>query len=133
VTTANIHATSNPVVQNFPSYTLTKLAGTVFFQFIAQEIPQEKIQVVSYHPGVIHNEAWAAMNVGPEHCDAGKFIPYMILGFLDQVADTCRIRQSPRLFRRLGCEQGSGVLARTHCLGFVGCGGAGDWRGEEAD
>jgi NAD(P)-dependent dehydrogenase (short-subunit alcohol dehydrogenase family) len=80
------------VVANFPSYTLTKLAGTVFFQFIAQEIPQEKIQVVSYHPGVIHNDTWKSMNVGPEHCDAGKWIHQIILRIPIQMADTCRIR-----------------------------------------
>jgi NAD(P)-dependent dehydrogenase (short-subunit alcohol dehydrogenase family) len=72
VTTVNIHATNNPVVATFPAYTLTKLAGTVFFQYLSQETPADKIQVVSFHPGVIPNDVWKAMGIGAEHCDDGK-------------------------------------------------------------
>lgn len=72
MTTANIHATEHPVVAELPAYTLTKFAGTLYFQMLAQGQPHEKLQVVSYHPGLIFNEYWAAHGAVPEIFDDGE-------------------------------------------------------------
>jgi NAD(P)-dependent dehydrogenase (short-subunit alcohol dehydrogenase family) len=55
-----------------PSYTLSKFAGTLFFQYLAQEVASDEVQIVSFHPGLIFNEYWEAMGVNKEHFDDGE-------------------------------------------------------------
>jgi hypothetical protein len=33
------------------------------------------MQIVSFHPGVIYNELWSTMGIGPEQLDSGACIP----------------------------------------------------------
>ncbi|OAK93535.1 NAD(P)-binding protein [Phaeosphaeriaceae sp. SRC1lsM3a] len=77
VTTGNIHGTKHPLVATFPAYTLTKLAGTLYFQYLAQELPHDKVQVLSYHPGLIFNSYWEQTGLDKELFDddrlAGQF------------------------------------------------------------
>lgn len=49
------------------SYGLSKSAGTLFAQLLANQIPPEKLQIVSYHPGSVWNPGW------PLPKDAGEF------------------------------------------------------------
>lgn len=50
-----------------------KLFGTALFQFVSQDYSIDKLQVVSFHPGCIHNEEWQGMGFGPEeHFDDSK-------------------------------------------------------------
>lgn len=55
-----------------PAYGLTKNAGTLLVQQIAAQADPEKLQVVSYHPGVVYAGGWE---------DAG--VPNTILPFDD--------------------------------------------------
>jgi NAD(P)-dependent dehydrogenase (short-subunit alcohol dehydrogenase family) len=75
VTTANIHATEHPMVAARASYTLSKFAATLYFQMLAQDTPREKLQVISFHPGIIFNEIWAAANLEKKQCfDDGELM-----------------------------------------------------------
>ncbi|KAK1764254.1 putative short-chain dehydrogenase [Phialemonium atrogriseum] len=47
-----------PVAAERPAYSLTKNAGTLTAQLIANGASPDKLQVVSYHPGVIYSNAW---------------------------------------------------------------------------
>jgi len=46
----------------YPTYGLTKNAGTVLLQQIAKDLDPDSLQVVNYHPGSIFTEA--AKNAG---------------------------------------------------------------------
>jgi NAD(P)-dependent dehydrogenase (short-subunit alcohol dehydrogenase family) len=74
ISTASIHAITHPVVVARPAYTLSKLSGTLLFQLLAQDIPREKTQIVSFHPGLLHNAYWQSVGAGPELFDGGKCI-----------------------------------------------------------
>ncbi|KAK9491740.1 hypothetical protein V1508DRAFT_421139 [Lipomyces doorenjongii] len=71
VSTQAIYMTTHPGVAVRPAYTLTKMAGTLLFQLIAQNVPPEKMQVISFHPGVVYNDSWKSMGlpVSPEQFD----------------------------------------------------------------
>lgn len=71
VTTGNISGTKHPVVATFPAYTMSKLAGTLYFQYLAQEIEHEKVQILSFHPGLIFNSYWEKLGLGKELFDDG--------------------------------------------------------------
>ncbi|KAI1133685.1 NAD(P)-binding protein [Nemania abortiva] len=60
--------------QDYLSYGLTKHAGQLMLQLIAQDTPPEKMQIVSYHPGAIYTEAakasgWAEDALPWDHVD----------------------------------------------------------------
>jgi NAD(P)-dependent dehydrogenase (short-subunit alcohol dehydrogenase family) len=73
VSTQAIHM-SNRAYSNIaadrPGYSLTKGAGTLAMQYIAQDIAPDNMQVVSFHPGVIFSQAWVSAGVGPD------FLPF---------------------------------------------------------
>ncbi|KAK9333506.1 hypothetical protein V1520DRAFT_142870 [Lipomyces starkeyi] len=48
VSTASVHMTAHPGVAMRPAYTLTKMTGTLLFQLIAQSMPPQKMQVISF-------------------------------------------------------------------------------------
>ncbi|KAF9874615.1 short chain dehydrogenase [Colletotrichum karsti] len=56
VSTEAIHniAKSGP----WPSYSLTKNAGTMLLQQIAKDTPAEKMQVINFHPGVVYTDVF---------------------------------------------------------------------------
>ncbi|GAW12026.1 hypothetical protein ANO14919_013810 [Xylariales sp. No.14919] len=56
VSTASIHDFIRITKENL-GYGLTKHAGQLTLQLIAQDTPPEKMQVVSYHPGAIFSES----------------------------------------------------------------------------
>ncbi|OJJ42647.1 hypothetical protein ASPZODRAFT_104672 [Penicilliopsis zonata CBS 506.65] len=47
----------------YPTYGLTKNAGTMLLQQIAKDVSPDVIQIISFHPGLIHNDQWAKMGV----------------------------------------------------------------------
>ena len=51
----------NPVVAARPAYSLTKASGTLAAQLIADATTPERMQVVSFHPGMVYGQGWAAM------------------------------------------------------------------------
>ncbi|KAI3332200.1 NAD(P)-binding protein [Xylariaceae sp. AK1471] len=73
VSTANIHEFET-FGQNYPAYGLTKHAGQLTLQLIAQDTPPEKMQVVSFHPGAIFTDAakgsgWTEDSIPWDHID----------------------------------------------------------------
>ncbi|KAI1377567.1 NAD(P)-binding protein [Hypoxylon crocopeplum] len=54
VSTMAIHAWR--VATSYPAYGMTKNAGALALQTIAQDVPVEKMQVLSFHPGAIFTE-----------------------------------------------------------------------------
>ncbi|KAF2666299.1 NAD(P)-binding protein [Microthyrium microscopicum] len=69
VSTQAIHLTTHPQIANRPAYTLSKTAGTLLFQLIAQTEPSEKLQVISYHPGIIYGDEFEKMGLPAEIFD----------------------------------------------------------------
>lgn len=59
-----------------PAYTLSKMSGTLLFQLIAQNNSPEKLQVVSFHPGLSYNEQWGLMGFSKDQFDNGKSSNY---------------------------------------------------------
>ncbi|KAI1657885.1 NAD(P)-binding protein [Daldinia decipiens] len=55
VSTGAVH--NFDVTAAMPTYSMTKHAGALTFQLVAQEIPPEDMQVVVFHPGAILTEA----------------------------------------------------------------------------
>jgi hypothetical protein len=41
---------THPKVAKRPSYILSKITGTLFFQLIALHVPPENLQIVTIHP-----------------------------------------------------------------------------------
>ncbi len=54
VSTAAIH--DRIIANTLPSYSLTKTAGHLLLQKVADGVDQKKLQVVSFHPGSILSE-----------------------------------------------------------------------------
>lgn len=64
--------TAHAAVAQRPAYTLSKMTGTFLFQVIAQNTPATKLQIISFHPGLIFNDAWEAMRLTPDFFDSGQ-------------------------------------------------------------
>ena len=62
----------HPGIAARPGYYLSKTAGSVLFQALAENIPSEEIQIVNFHPGAIYSEAWEAMGLPPDLFDNGE-------------------------------------------------------------
>jgi len=63
VTTGAIHTLQNPVVAVRPVYSLTKASGTLAVQILANTITPDKMQIVSFHPGMIYGLGWAESGI----------------------------------------------------------------------
>lgn len=63
---------THPEILARPAYTLSKLSGTLLFQLLAHDIPHEKTQIVSFHPGLVYNSYYQSLGLGPELFDSGK-------------------------------------------------------------
>lgn len=50
-------------VKDRPAYSLSKATSTLVFQLLAQDVPAEKVQVVSFHPGLIYSDGWISMGI----------------------------------------------------------------------
>ncbi|KAF2500620.1 NAD(P)-binding protein [Lophium mytilinum] len=59
VTTGAIHMLQNFIVIARPGYSLTKASGTLAIQLLANTIPEDKMQIINYHPGMIYGDSWA--------------------------------------------------------------------------
>ncbi|EXJ84731.1 hypothetical protein A1O3_05402 [Capronia epimyces CBS 606.96] len=53
-----VHLFQSKVMQGRLAYGLTKNSGTLVAQLVAQETPPEKVQVVSFHPGLVWSDEW---------------------------------------------------------------------------
>ncbi|KAK4442943.1 hypothetical protein QBC34DRAFT_479261, partial [Podospora aff. communis PSN243] len=72
ISTQSIHESKPqyiPLAASRPEYGLTKGAGTLAMQYIAQEVDPAKFQVVSFHPGIVYTEPWQVMGASPDTMD----------------------------------------------------------------
>ncbi|KAK1249578.1 hypothetical protein MKX08_009581 [Trichoderma sp. CBMAI-0020] len=67
-----IHMTAHAGVAQRPAYTLSKMAATLLFQVIAQNTPVTELQVISFHPGLIFNDAWKSMGLTSDLFDSDE-------------------------------------------------------------
>jgi len=56
VTSAAIHTQHHPMVKNMAPYILSKSAGTLFVQLLANQTLHTELQVVTMHPGFVYGE-----------------------------------------------------------------------------
>lgn len=47
----------------WPAYSASKNAGTMLIQMIAKDTPPEKMQVLNFHPGVVHTSAFKSAGI----------------------------------------------------------------------
>ena len=53
----------HPIVASLPAYSLTKASGTLAVQILANTITLDTMQIISFHPGVLHGEYWEKSGV----------------------------------------------------------------------
>jgi NAD(P)-dependent dehydrogenase (short-subunit alcohol dehydrogenase family) len=58
VSSGIIHMHPHPAAFGRASYGLSKSAGTLYVQLLANQYPVEKLQIVSFHPGAVWNDAY---------------------------------------------------------------------------
>lgn len=66
VSTAAAHTfqkEENIMSSMMPSYNLSKAAGTLAMQLIANDVDPSKLTVVNFHPGVLYNDFWNDVGV----------------------------------------------------------------------
>ncbi|KAH7389955.1 hypothetical protein BKA66DRAFT_607920 [Pyrenochaeta sp. MPI-SDFR-AT-0127] len=63
VSTAAIHMRGHPLVDIRPAYSLTKATGTLMIQVLADRIPAEEMQILSYHPGMVYGPTWEEQGI----------------------------------------------------------------------
>lgn len=73
ITSAVIHTFDHPLVVARPAYIFSKMAGATYYQLLALETPQEKIRIVTVHPGLIYNDSWKTMGLPEEWFEDSKY------------------------------------------------------------
>jgi short-subunit dehydrogenase len=48
------------------AYSLSKTGGTLFVQLLANQVPVEELQIVSFNPGAVYGEGWAADGISKD-------------------------------------------------------------------
>lgn len=66
-----------------PGYGLTKNAGTLLLQQIAKDVSPDKLQIVSFHPGMIYTDTFGELGV------TEKDLPFINRRFLFPSAMDC--------------------------------------------
>ena len=64
---------SHVFIQFRPAYALMKIASAAYFQLLALHVPAEKVQITSFHPGLIWNQGWEAIGLTKDKMDSGEF------------------------------------------------------------
>lgn len=64
-----------------PTYSLTKNAGTLVTQLIAKDVPVDKMQVISFHPGKVNTATSRQAGVPTELSTEDGKISYHFLSF----------------------------------------------------
>jgi short-subunit dehydrogenase len=72
-----------------PAYALTKIAAATYFQLLALHVPAEKVQITSYHPGLIWNQEWEAAGFTRDDMDSGEFVTNVSNSFWMDVSLIC--------------------------------------------
>ena len=79
VSSASIHYYTHPAVAARPGTTLSKTTGTLLFQLIAMENSHEKLQVISYNPGLLWNEYFESLGLPREKFDSSMFMRLVLV------------------------------------------------------
>ncbi len=90
MTSSVIHQTAIPSVADRPGYIWSKMAGTLLFQLIALNTPPEKIQIVTYNPGLVYGNGWKALGFSPDKFDSGKILLFSIYFVQWTLSDSIR-------------------------------------------
>lgn len=57
---------ANAIVAQRPAYSLSKMTTTLLLQLIAQNVSADKLQVISFHPGMVFTDIWRDTGLDPE-------------------------------------------------------------------
>ncbi|CAK7244594.1 MAG: hypothetical protein STHCBS139747_006138 [Sporothrix thermara] len=63
VTTSAIHMSQNAIARGRPSYMVSKGAATHAFQLMADTVPADECQIISFHPGMLYGPGWTAFGI----------------------------------------------------------------------
>jgi hypothetical protein len=63
VTSAVIHGQKHPMVIARAAYALSKASGTLFVQLLADHIPIDELQAITFHPGMLFGDGWEASGI----------------------------------------------------------------------
>ncbi|PVH94918.1 NAD(P)-binding protein [Periconia macrospinosa] len=66
LTSGVVHHQNNPTVINLAPYFLSKASAGIFIQAISNQVPREQLQVITVHPGTIHNDAFEGLGITKE-------------------------------------------------------------------
>ncbi|KAL9057553.1 MAG: hypothetical protein Q9162_002286 [Coniocarpon cinnabarinum] len=72
VSSAVIHHYIHPAVAARPGTVLSKSANTLLFQLLGMENPHDKLQVVTYNPGLLWNEYFESQGLTREDFGSGE-------------------------------------------------------------
>jgi len=86
------HPEHMPIIADRPDYGMTKMAGTLAMQYIAQDSNPDEVQVISYHPGSTYTESWQRFGISEDFLpfDDGKSFTIMVLPWLKCFSPTIR-------------------------------------------
>lgn len=73
VSSAVIHSYSHSAVITRPGTVLSKTTGNAMFQLIALQTPHEKLQVISYNPGLLYNPYMKSLGLQEDRFDSREF------------------------------------------------------------
>ncbi|KAH6653790.1 putative short-chain dehydrogenase [Truncatella angustata] len=63
VTSQVIHQFYHPIIHARPAYSLTKASGTLAYQLLANSVAPDRLQIVSFHPGLIFGAGLEAVGL----------------------------------------------------------------------
>ncbi|KAJ4029050.1 hypothetical protein NW760_014936 [Fusarium oxysporum] len=49
-----------------PAYALTKASGSLFVQLVAKDESPDEMQIISFHPGMVHAPGWEVFGVNED-------------------------------------------------------------------
>jgi hypothetical protein len=63
VTSAVINSIRNPTIATLPAYSLSKGAGFLAIEHIANVTTPDKVQVITFHPGNLYSDGWKGIGI----------------------------------------------------------------------
>jgi hypothetical protein len=119
VTSAVIHEQKHPMVIARAAYALSKANGTLFVQLLADQIPIDELQVITFHPGILFGDGWKASGITKDmlpfdECETATIHP--------KYKADCSINSGLAwCIRGLGCLERSRIRERSRPMGILGC------------
>lgn len=65
----------------------------MYVQLLANQIPVDEVQIVTYHPGAVHSDGWAAGGITEDMLpfDNGKFSRSQLIQMADMLTGDCLV------------------------------------------